>query len=297
MGSGSSTSIPSTITPSQVKGSRKLSKQFSDNVLKKLSSMDNECANGISKLLVENHSARQAFYEFLLDNEENVGIDSRRHSLVNCLADNDNKAILSNVEDIRSENSAGNGEKNEITAITERPDEDKISLADANECENVTDQFIKLQLLSLLPYFMKSSQYRKWTEKCIAIDTSNALKSTKDIFENDTRTQRIKAFHLTRTDSLLGLHKAQNLFCKLEMSTLNADGMVWLDSILELVETIPICFTMSSARADRPGFPLVYVNKAFERLTSYKREEVIGQNCKSVHNHSRAEQFLKYMMI
>ncbi|KAJ1406442.1 hypothetical protein B484DRAFT_354062, partial [Ochromonadaceae sp. CCMP2298] len=31
---------------------------------------------------------------------------------------------------------------------------------------------------------------------------------------------------------------------------------------------------------ERPGFPLVYVNKRFETTTGYSREEIVGKNCK-----------------
>lgn len=33
------------------------------------------------------------------------------------------------------------------------------------------------------------------------------------------------------------------------------------------------------ADATRPGFPLVYINPAFQRITGYSREDVLGQNC------------------
>jgi len=32
-----------------------------------------------------------------------------------------------------------------------------------------------------------------------------------------------------------------------------------------------------------PGMPLIYVNKAFQQLTGYKAEEVLGQNCRFLH--------------
>jgi PAS domain S-box-containing protein len=49
---------------------------------------------------------------------------------------------------------------------------------------------------------------------------------------------------------------------------------------LSALENLPVSFSMSTARSDRRSFPLIYVNKEFEKLTGYKRMEVVGRNCK-----------------
>ena len=38
----------------------------------------------------------------------------------------------------------------------------------------------------------------------------------------------------------------------------------------------------------RPGFPLLYVNKAFEAVTGYPRREVVGRNCRFL-QHGRSD--------
>ncbi|MFI3157458.1 MAG: PAS domain S-box protein [Methylococcaceae bacterium] len=38
--------------------------------------------------------------------------------------------------------------------------------------------------------------------------------------------------------------------------------------------------SISMADATQPGMPLIYVNPAFERITGYSRDEVIGRNCR-----------------
>jgi len=54
----------------------------------------------------------------------------------------------------------------------------------------------------------------------------------------------------------------------------------WLNRIITMVENIPICITISSAKKEYFGFPLVYVNKQFEYTTGYDRSDIIGKNCK-----------------
>jgi PAS domain S-box-containing protein len=54
----------------------------------------------------------------------------------------------------------------------------------------------------------------------------------------------------------------------------------WLREMLAAVENIPICITVAAASMAMPGFPLLYVNSAFESTTGYTRHEIIGQNCR-----------------
>lgn len=55
------------------------------------------------------------------------------------------------------------------------------------------------------------------------------------------------------------------------------DEIKWLKDLIALVEIMPICVTVSSTRR---GFPLIYTNKQFEKMTKYNRKDIIGQNCK-----------------
>lgn len=54
----------------------------------------------------------------------------------------------------------------------------------------------------------------------------------------------------------------------------------WFKNIISITENIPISITISSSRKENFGFPLVYVNKQFEKMTGYNRNEIIGLNCK-----------------
>ena len=54
----------------------------------------------------------------------------------------------------------------------------------------------------------------------------------------------------------------------------------WLFEFIAAVETLPISVTIATARRERGGFPLIYVNDQFEAMTGYNRSEVMGANCK-----------------
>ena len=57
-------------------------------------------------------------------------------------------------------------------------------------------------------------------------------------------------------------------------------GTSWLNGLLASVENLPVCVSLAAANKEMPGFPLIYVNGAFETTTGYPRSEIIGQNCR-----------------
>lgn len=63
--------------------------------------------------------------------------------------------------------------------------------------------------------------------------------------------------------------------------TINLDELLWFNRMVKTVENIPISVTISNAKKNILGFPLLYVNKHFETMTGYNRaSEIIGKNCK-----------------
>eukprot|EP01041_Mallomonas_annulata_P011529 gene11529-24117_t len=51
----------------------------------------------------------------------------------------------------------------------------------------------------------------------------------------------------------------------------------WLPSFITAVETLPIGITLSSVSRQRPGYPVVYLNKHFEDNCGHKREDIVGE--------------------
>lgn len=48
-----------------------------------------------------------------------------------------------------------------------------------------------------------------------------------------------------------------------------------------------ICYGVTISDATLPGAPLIYVNPAFERITGYRGEEVVGLSCKFLQGTDR----------
>jgi PAS domain-containing protein len=54
-------------------------------------------------------------------------------------------------------------------------------------------------------------------------------------------------------------------------------GTSWLSGLLSSIESLPVCVSLAAASRAMRGFPLVYVNAAFETTTGYDRSEILGQ--------------------
>jgi len=54
----------------------------------------------------------------------------------------------------------------------------------------------------------------------------------------------------------------------------------WLFAFLTMVENFPLSVTLSSASPDRFGFPLIYMNRHFEKITGHDRKLALGANCR-----------------
>lgn len=54
-------------------------------------------------------------------------------------------------------------------------------------------------------------------------------------------------------------------------------GTSWLSGLLSSIECLPVCVSLAAASHTMRGFPLIYVNAAFETTTGYDRSEILGQ--------------------
>ncbi len=126
-------------------------------------------------------------------------------------------------------------------------------------------------VLHVFPYFIISKPYQDWKEfdKQYGEDGIKAKEKVQEATESSVHSSyesRIFDRALATVD--LG-----------EIDKLLESGS-WLTSLLVAVENLPVCVTLATADKNRPGFPLIYVNSYFEKITGFSRSEIIGQNCR-----------------
>jgi hypothetical protein len=110
--------------------------------------------------------------------------------------------------------------------------------------------------LGALPRFLSSTHYREWQNESAAMQRSAAPPPPAQPL----------AF-LPR-----GLRRAR-------VSPACARG-ARLAELLPSLECLPLMVSLANASRERPGFPLVFVNACFERVTGFARGAVLGRNCR-----------------
>lgn len=140
-------------------------------------------------------------------------------------------------------------------------------------------------LTSIFPLFLKSPYYEAYVEQQLT-ETKSQTMETEQVIDHIGRDGRLDAVfdHRAETTDELIL-SALKVFDVVEKTIILDDEIAastWLESLITATEDIPVCVSLATARADRPGFPLIYVNRHFEATTLYTRDEIIGQNCKYV---------------
>lgn len=66
--------------------------------------------------------------------------------------------------------------------------------------------------------------------------------------------------------------------------------LVWLNQFHNFFESFPVAVSVASTtRNKHSAFPLSYLNHAFEAVTQFHREDVLGQSCRFLHSEERTE--------
>ena len=144
---------------------------------------------------------------------------------------------------------------------------------------SVSNQAITLMILGAFPWFVASKAYQDWCE--------NELGSNMNYDGREDRLDELFSYREGATEETV-TRAIASVDAK-EIDRLLASGS-WLDSLLAAVEDLPICVSLATANVNRRGFPLIYVNKAFETTTGYMRSEIVGQNCRFLQSGGFCEQ-------
>ena len=122
-------------------------------------------------------------------------------------------------------------------------------------------EIVNIMALTAFPKFL-ASKY------CLKSSTQLSVKLNE--LENETDEETIINSDAALTEESYQTRMSQELEKMLA-------GTSWLSSLLSSIESLPVCVSLAAASRNMRGFPLVYVNAAFETTTGYERSEILGQ--------------------
>mmetsp|Transcript_16509 Transcript_16509/g.14883 ORF Transcript_16509/g.14883 Transcript_16509/m.14883 type:complete len:398 (+) Transcript_16509:85-1278(+) len=148
----------------------------------------------------------------------------------------------------------------------------------------IKEETIQMMAREQFNRFLLSKQYKAWR----SAESSHAVATTAE----DANAAAKTIPTISRQVSFSTTHRKRNRRRESDLSVrafLSIDtvelgrilgSQSWLNALVAAAEGLPVSFCLSSARKERKGFPLLYVNKSFELLTGFTRKEVIGKNFK-----------------
>ena len=155
-----------------------------------------------------------------------------------------------------------------------------------NQVEDLRTKLKTILFAVVFPIFLRSEDYKGYLEmKSYDAPVADAEVSdnlaVEESYDTTTREDRLDELFSkpsgANTNNIV--KSAVASIDKIEMKLLLSTGN-FARNIFATVEDLRLCVSIATARADRRGFPLIYVNKAFERTTGYLRADIVGHNCR-----------------
>lgn len=129
---------------------------------------------------------------------------------------------------------------------------------------------------NMFPRFLCSGEYQKWRAAERSAYSAMFLRGSVCCQDNDDTFSSILKDNSFSQGSRDGAE--DNIFNSIDQQEVtkicNSDS--WLTTLLARADSLPIGMTLLSARSDRKGYPLVYVNKFYEERSGYEKSEMLG---------------------
>jgi PAS domain S-box-containing protein len=203
--------------------------------------------------------------------------------------------------------------KNEFLIDPEKdPDFDPSPTTLIKILERLQNELVFLLAKDHFTEFLNSKNYKNWR----ATESSHAVATT---FEDASISTAASFFSYSRFSSLKSLNSSikspasHQLRQKMKSVVQPTDLLVtafsnmrgsemlellnrrdsWLAALLTAVEALPICFSLASGSLNNPGFPVIYANRYFEKVTGFTRDDIIGKRyreflqCNDTEPHKR----------
>jgi hypothetical protein len=131
-----------------------------------------------------------------------------------------------------------------------------------------------LLIRKMWPGFMKHHEYTLWRAQ------------THEVVKSNGELQKQLAVLVEQSYKSTPESQMQAIVAsgKLSMNKVFTSGS-WLASFIGTMQYLPVSLTLSSAKREEHGFPLIHVNRCFELETGYTQEEVMGRNCRFLQSH------------
>eukprot|EP01032_Pedospumella_encystans_P016948 gene16948-19314_t len=136
-----------------------------------------------------------------------------------------------------------------------------------------------LLVAALFPLFLMSQEYADW----ILSQTSG---SDCGVVEQAKRIGRLKTLFAESPCDVNPNMMSNSVVAdalksgELELVKKEIESGSWLESLVTMVEDLPLCVSIATANGTNKGFPLIYVNNKFESMTGYDRSEIVNKNCR-----------------
>ena len=136
-------------------------------------------------------------------------------------------------------------------------------------------------LAAIFPVFLESKEYQEWVDEQVVTAEVEIVLPPERVKDRSTREERLDFLFCESSPMNVKdiVTQAASSVDNEELQFLLSSGK-WLANLFSAVENLNFCVSLATARAERPGFPLIYVNKAFEHTTGYKRQDIVGKNCR-----------------